>query len=234
MSSYSDRPLASPSLRAKFITRMRYENRLPSSCSSPCLSENSRNVSPLSSSCGRLFDAVSFLCGTAPQEMEFEAEAAMRLEAAATEKTAKSYPFDILENQGPALISFAPAVRGLVEDRKRGLTTSLLASKFHNTLIRVISEMAGKARREHGIETVSLAGGCFLNRRLLNGTENLLRKKGFTVVRSEAYSPNDESLSLGQIAYALAALTVAKGAPGEPGGSSKAQPRHVSRKSQIS
>jgi hydrogenase maturation protein HypF len=174
--------------------------------------------SPLSSSCGRLFDAVSFICGMGPQEMEFEAEAAMKLEAAASEKTAKSYPFDILENPGPALISFAPAVRGLVEDRKRGVPAALMASKFHNTLIRLIGQMAEKARREHGIETVSLAGGCFLNRKLLLGTEKLLRKKGFTVVRSEAYSPNDESLSLGQIAHALAALAAKQSESKAPSG----------------
>jgi hydrogenase maturation protein HypF len=81
-----------------------------------------------------------------------------------------------------------------------------MASKFHNMLARVILAVAERAKRDHGTETVSLAGGCFLNKRLLLGTERLLGRNGFTVLRTEAYSPNDESLSLGQIAFALARL----------------------------
>ena len=162
--------------------------------------------SPPSSSCGRLFDAVSFLCGTAPIEMEYEAEAAMRLEAAASERTRASYPYAFLDEARPFRISFVPTIREIVEDKKRRAPCSLMASKFHNTLARVILAVAQRAKRDHGTETVSLAGGCFLNKRLLIGTERLLGRNGFTVLRTEAYSPNDESLSLGQIAFALARL----------------------------
>jgi len=162
--------------------------------------------SPPSSSCGRLFDAVSFLCGTAPLEMEYEAEAAMRLEAAASVRTRASYPYAFLDEARPFRISFVPTVREIMEDKKRRTPACLMASKFHNTLARVILAAAERAKRDHGIETVSLAGGCFLNKRLLTGTERLLGRNGFTVLRTDAYSPNDESLSLGQIAFALARL----------------------------
>ena len=75
--------------------------------------------SPPSSSCGRLFDAVSFLCGTAPLEMEYEAEAAMQLEAAASVRTRASYSYAFLDEARPFRISFVPTIREIVEDRKR-------------------------------------------------------------------------------------------------------------------
>ena len=171
---------------------------------------------PPSSSCGRLFDAVSFLCGTAPIEMEYEAQAAMRLEAAASARTRASYSYAFLNEAPPFRISFIPTIREIIEDKKLSTPASLMASKFHNTLACVVLTAAGRAKRDYGIETVSLAGGCFLNKRLLLGTERLLRKNGFTVLRTEAYSPNDESLSLGQISFALAKLFRSRAARSGP------------------
>jgi hydrogenase maturation protein HypF len=171
-----------------------------------------RNVgSPPSSSCGRLFDAVSFLCGLSPAEMEYEAEAAMKLEAAARAEADRGYPFSLTAKGLPIIISFAPAIRGIVDDLKMKLSVSLVAARFHRTLVEVILEVARRARREYGTTTVSLAGGCFLNKKLLAPTERLLARRGFTVLRPEAYSPNDESISIGQIAFALARL----GRPGD-------------------
>jgi hydrogenase maturation protein HypF len=162
--------------------------------------------SPLTSSCGRLFDAVAFLCGLAPVEMEFEAEAAMRLEAAATAATAKSYNFS-LEETGPAVrISFEEAIREIIKDLKAGTPIPFVAAKFHNTLARLIVRMAGKARKDMGISTVVLVGGVFLNRTLLVAATRLLKRRGFEVLRPVFYSPSDESLSLGQVAHALAIL----------------------------
>jgi hydrogenase maturation protein HypF len=160
--------------------------------------------SPLVSSCGRLFDAVSFLTGVAPAEMEFEAEAPMRLEAVAT--TGGSYRFSVLEDScgtAPAQISFGSMIRAIVKDLGQGIPASLISAKFHNTLARVILTISEKARLESGIDTVVLVGGVFLNRRLLVTASHLLEKKGFTVLRPVQYSPNDESISVGQIAYAL-------------------------------
>ena len=79
--------------------------------------------SPLTSSCGRLFDAVSFIAGTAPERLEFEAEAAMRFEAAADSAYRGRYPIALSEPEkagGPVEISFAPLVRGLVRDVEKG------------------------------------------------------------------------------------------------------------------
>jgi hydrogenase maturation protein HypF len=164
--------------------------------------------SPLASSCGRLFDAVSFLAGTAPERMEFEAEAAMRLEAAADRADRGSYRTELLD-RGPGRpleVSLAPLVRGLARDLGRGVPVPVVAAKFHDALAKAIVRVAERSRQAHGTEEVALAGGVFLNRRLLSSAERRLESAGFRVLRPVAYSPNDESLSLGQIAWGLARL----------------------------
>jgi len=163
---------------------------------------------PLASSCGRLFDAASFLAGTAPERMEFEAEAAMRFEAAADKAFRGVYPVPI---SGPASgrpmdISFGPLIRALVLDIEKGTPVSAVSARFHDSLARLVLRVAERARRAHGADTVSLAGGVFLNRRFLERTEKRLEAKGFRVYRPVLYSPNDESLSLGQIARGLAMI----------------------------
>ena len=161
--------------------------------------------SPLASSCGRLFDAASFLAGTAPERVEFEAEAAMRFEAAADKAFHGVYPVPI-SSPGPGRpmdISFGPLIRTLVRDIEKGTPVSAVSARFHDSLARLVLRVAERARHAHGTDTVSLAGGVFLNRRLLEPTEKRLAAKGFRVFRPVAYSPNDESLSLGQIARGL-------------------------------
>jgi len=176
--------------------------------------------SPMASSCGRLFDAVSFLVGLAPREMEFEAEAPMRLESAAEESFLKSYRFAIIndEKRGQATfyrgnkksslspffhISFIPTIKAILKDLNQGVPVSQISAKFHNTLARVILKVAERARQKHHTDTVVLTGGVFLNKRLLTTTLHLLEHKGFKTLRPVVYSPNDESISVGQIAYAL-------------------------------
>jgi hydrogenase maturation protein HypF len=159
------------------------------------------------SSCGRLFDAVSFLVGLAPARVEYEAEAPQRLEARAVAPTRARYDYAWNTAAEPWTISFAPLFRGLLADLERKTPVEVMAAKFHNTLVRVIVDAAERVRRVHAVEAVSLAGGVFLNRRLLDGARTGLERRGFRVLRSLQYSPNDESLSLGQMAYALAART---------------------------
>jgi hydrogenase maturation protein HypF len=162
--------------------------------------------SPLASSCGRLFDAASCLAGVAPERLEYEAEAAMRFEALADRRYRGVYPVAIAapETGRPATVSFAPLVRALVADVAAGTSAAVVSARFHDSLSRTIVRVAERARRERGTGEVALAGGVFLNRRLLERTEKLLAAKGFRVFRPLVYSPNDESISLGQIAWGLA------------------------------
>ena len=160
---------------------------------------------PRTSSCGRLFDAVSFLAGLAPARVEYEAEAPQLLEARAKAGAKARYGFGLDASAAPWTVSFAPLFGELLADLKRRTPAEVVSSKFHATLADVLAAVAERARAAHGIGTVSLAGGVFLNRRLLDLAAAGLRRKGFRVLRSVLYSPNDESLSLGQTAFALAA-----------------------------
>ena len=169
--------------------------------------------SPLASSCGRLFDAVSFLCGTAPERMEYEAEAAMRLEAAAGGRAVGTYPIALSQfgDGRPAEASFAPLIRAVVRDLARGRPAAAVSAAFHNSLAGLILRVARRTRESRGTDTVVLAGGVFLNRVLLDRTTRRLARDGFKVLRPVLYSPNDESLSLGQIAWGLANIGKGKG-----------------------
>jgi len=170
-----------------------------------------KSHAPLASSCGRLFDAVSALIGTAPAANEFEAEAAMRLESEAAESSSPArYSFELDESLNPMGIGFGGLIRGILADIRNRTPKPEMAAKFHNTLARVIVETARKARRRLGTETVVLCGGVFLNRLLIEKTSASLRRDGFRVLRPVRYSPGDESISLGQIGYALARLKAGK------------------------
>ena len=163
--------------------------------------------SPLSTSCGRLFDAVASLIGLAPSENEFEAEAAMRLEAAADSGGGGAYPFALGPGPGdPLVFSFIPTIGAILEDIRRGISPAFISGRFHRTLAHAAVTAAKKARRAAGIARVALTGGVFLNKKLLALTERGLEKGGFQVIRPVEYSPNDESISVGQIAFALARI----------------------------
>ena len=166
---------------------------------------------PPASSCGRLFDAVSFLAGLAPLQVEYEAEAPMRLEAVADPGCGESYPFTLAREekqrerplQPPYVVSFAETIRGIVADVCGSVPAGLISARFHNTLAEVMAAAALRAREELALDTVVLSGGVFLNRTLLEKAESRLEELGFRVLRPVLYSPNDESISVGQIAFAL-------------------------------
>jgi hydrogenase maturation protein HypF len=163
---------------------------------------------PKTSSCGRLFDAVSYMAGVSPAEMEFEAEAPMRWESAASGKVRKGYAFEVLDEKSstPRVITFKKMIRSIARDIRQEIPVSRISAKFHRTLADAIARIAHEAHQRYGTETVALTGGVFLNRRLAQETIGILEKKGYAVLRPVQYSPNDESISVGQIAYALRAL----------------------------
>ena len=167
--------------------------------------------SPLTSSCGRLFDAVSFLVGLSPLEVEFEAEAPMRLEAVAEENLNRYYEFSIDSSASPLQISFQPMIKEILEDLKLNVPPSQISAKFHNTLAQVTASLAEFAKKKYETDIVVLTGGVFLNKVLLKKTTNLLEKKNLIVIRPLNYPPNDESISLGQIAHALYKLKINRG-----------------------
>lgn len=150
---------------------------------------------PLTSSSGRLFDAVSALldiCKTA----SYHAEPPMRLESIAKD-TSDLYTF----NSGKE-IGFKTVFEGILKDMERGIDTGLISGKFHNTIIQVIFEMVKKISQQTGIKKVVLSGGSFQNRILLKKAEDSLRDANFVVFSQLAIPSNDGGIALGQLAIA--------------------------------
>jgi hydrogenase maturation protein HypF len=82
----------------------------------------------------------------------------------------------------------------------------MIGSAFHRTLAEAVVSVCERVRSLQGVGTVALVGGVFLNRILLDLTTRMLQRERFEVLRPRLYSPNDESVSVGQVAYALARL----------------------------
>ena len=151
---------------------------------------------PLSSSCGRLFDAVSAMINLCTLS-KFHAEAPMRLQSIVAPNITEAYPF----NAGQT-ISFGPTFSGIINDLKNNIPTGIISAKFHNTLINVIFAAVSKIRQNRGIKKVVLSGGSFQNAILLAGTESKLIENSFDVFAHEKVPSNDGGIALGQLAIA--------------------------------
>jgi hydrogenase maturation protein HypF len=160
---------------------------------------------PLTSSAGRIFDAVASLCGLR-QVNAFEGQAAMELEFAANGSSAtEAYGFRLLpagdSRETPALIDWTPTLRAIVEELSSGTPPADVSARFHSTL----GEMIVAAARLVGVERVALTGGCFQNRRLTEGAVRRLREEGFQPYWHQRVPPNDGGIALGQLLAAAGA-----------------------------
>ncbi len=151
---------------------------------------------PLSSSAGRLFDAVAAITNVCPIS-KFHAEAPMRLEAIANPGIDFGYPFDLGE-----VISFESTIKAIVEDLIEGKDVAEVSAKFHNTVINVIFAVASQIRKETGINKVVLSGGTFQNKYILSRIEKILEKEKFEVYCQLKVPSNDGGIALGQLAIA--------------------------------
>jgi hydrogenase maturation protein HypF len=158
---------------------------------------------PLTSSMGRLFDGVSALIGLR-QRVSFEGQAAMDLEFACEGRnTDRCYPINMAHvtigaGAEGSIIDWSPMVAGILADLAAGLSVAEIAATFHNWLLEVIVSLAAQVR----IEQVVLSGGCFQNRRLLEGSIRRLQEAGFRPFWSQKIPSNDGGISLGQIVAA--------------------------------
>ena len=170
--------------------------------------------SPLSSSVGRLFDAVSALLGIHPGP-GFEGEAAMALEFAALRtQDDGAYPWSW--TLGPVLQADpGPLLEALLFDRSRGVPAERCARRFHNAL----AELALGMARHGNLPRVLLSGGCFQNALLAEGVRRRLLQGGFQVFSPREFPPNDGAIALGQAAVAsrTPATSGPAGAAGPPG-----------------
>ncbi|MFC1932881.1 carbamoyltransferase HypF [Chloroflexota bacterium] len=164
--------------------------------------ENEIN-SPLTSSCGRLFDAVSALIGVRG-EVEYEAQAAIELEMLAYDEMDETscYPFSITEQDGLSLIKLESLFSAIIHDLQGGTTQARIATKFHNTIARMAVELCQVISGKTGITQVVLSGGVFQNRLLLRKAVSLLESDGFKVFTHRQVPTNDGGISLGQAVIA--------------------------------
>ncbi len=157
--------------------------------------------SPLTSSAGRLFDAVASLLGLC-DVTTYEAQAAIRLESVADRHVTQRYPFEIQSGQRPWILDFGPTLHAILHERRKGLRTSEISAKFHNTVAAAIVETCRYIRGQRDLNVVALSGGVFQNELLLRRTIGALRLRHFTVFTNTAVPANDGGLALGQAAVA--------------------------------
>jgi hydrogenase maturation protein HypF len=149
------------------------------------------------SACGRLFDAVSSMVGVR-DEVNFEAQAAIELEACSFAGVSDSYSFEIYGDQ----IDVRPMIEQIVRDVLAGKPTGWVAAAFHNTIARIVAEVCSRLRSEEGIHRVCLSGGTFQNVYLVERAVANLSAAGFEVFPHSQVPPNDGGISLGQAVIA--------------------------------
>lgn len=164
-----------------------------------------RNINSVqTSSWGRLFDAVASMIGLR-QEVTFEGQAAIELEMIAAAGCDDTYDFDI-DSGKTAQIDMRPMIRELVSDIREGVNNAVIASRFHNTMAAVVSEMCGRIRQMDRLNRVCLSGGTFQNIYLLERSVTKLRANGFEVFLHSEVPPNDGGIALGQAVIASEVL----------------------------
>jgi hydrogenase maturation protein HypF len=183
--------------------------------------------SPLTSSVGRLFDAVAALIGLRGW-VSFEGQAAMDLEYITRDGIKSYYPFEFLDLTEPVpslskdssriekepelhssvssspsyIVDWAPMILAILEDIRKGVPADEIATKFHNTLSEVVTSVANLL----GMERIVLTGGVFQNGYLTERTCRRLEEEGFKSYIHQRVPPNDGGISFGQVAVAAASL----------------------------
>jgi len=163
------------------------------------------------SSMGRLFDAVAALAGVR-QRINYEAQAAIELEALVDESQDGVYPFGVTTEHADSgsaqpgetavTIDLAPTFAAILADLYENIPVPVIAARFHNGVAQLVLEVCALISSRTGIRSVALSGGVWQNMILLDKTTQLLLKGGFTVYTHGRVPSNDGGLSLGQAVIA--------------------------------
>jgi hydrogenase maturation protein HypF len=158
--------------------------------------------SPLTSSCGRLFDGVAALIGIR-QEVSYEAQAAIELEMSARSSAETGgYPFLIRRHDKCWQIDTSPLFGAIVEDLRRNVCAETISRRFHNGLVEALVQLACLLREDSSINRICLSGGTFNNLLLFEASVEKLESRGFDVFTHSEVPAGDGGLSLGQAAVA--------------------------------
>jgi hydrogenase maturation protein HypF len=154
--------------------------------------------SPLTSSCGRLFDAVAALVGIR-QCVTYEAQAAIELEMAIADGGEEgAYPLALVPEGPEWLIDTRPLFEALVRELREAVPASAISRRFHNSLVQVFVRIANLLREKTDLGRVCLSGGTFQNVYLLEHLQARLAQDGFEVFTHAEVPAGDGGLSLGQ------------------------------------
>ncbi|MGO9151229.1 MAG: carbamoyltransferase HypF [Acidimicrobiales bacterium] len=171
------------------------------------VADSERRHSILTTSVGRLFDAVAVLVGLRSQ-VTYEGQAAIELEVLARSvprTSAPEYPTEIVEAASPEgfdVLDPSPLIATVLTEVERGTDRSVIAAGFHEGLGRATAALGARLARRHGLDTVALSGGVFQNVRFSDIVEDALATEGLTVLVHESVPPNDGGISVGQAAIA--------------------------------
>jgi hydrogenase maturation protein HypF len=156
---------------------------------------------PLTSSMGRLFDAAASLMDIR-QSVNYEAQAAIELEALCAEEESGFYPFEMQDS----IIDPTPLWKALISDIREKIPTYTMAARFHNSVIEMILSVVNKMHQKNGIRTVALSGGVWQNMYLLDHSVRRLKTNGYRVFWHKHVPTNDGGIALGQIMIAMQAI----------------------------
>ncbi|MEN8178452.1 MAG: carbamoyltransferase HypF [Pseudomonadota bacterium] len=156
---------------------------------------------PLSSSCGRLFDALAGLLGICREQISYEGQAAIELEAMAGGYAiiqGGGYPFALTPSDKGLMLDPQPFWLAVLTDLEQGVPHEAIAARFHAGLADAITDLALRLAGEHKIDTVALSGGVFQNRTLFERVAGNLQESGLNLLSHQLAPANDGGLSLGQ------------------------------------
>jgi hydrogenase maturation protein HypF len=166
--------------------------------------------SPLTSSVGRLFDAVAAAIGICPEQCSYEGQAAIEMEAIAdtnilnNDKETLNYSFKLEKSANIYYIDTSSTWREILDDIKQHISSSEIAAKFHQSLAITTVKIVKQLKQENQFNQVILTGGVFQNQILLQQVKMRLEKLEINVLTHSIVPTNDGGLSLGQSVIAAA------------------------------
>jgi len=156
---------------------------------------------PLSSSCGRLFDAVAALLGQA-NSTSYEGQAAVKLEAIQTPETEEGYTCSVNTETEPAVLETGELFSRAYEDWKRGVDPGTISRRFHTGLCRSLGCLIRHFRQHTGLDQIVLSGGVMQNQTMSTLLPSEFAQQGVEPFLHTRLPPNDACISLGQVVYA--------------------------------
>ena len=161
--------------------------------------------SPFTSSMGRLFDAVSAICGVR-LEATYEGQAAVELEALADRAAADPYPLEFEHRGQTVALDPRPMILAVLDDIRAAVPVSTISARFHAGLARATADVLRIVAAREDLQLAVLSGGVFQNRLLLELTLDALREAGLRALVPQTLAPNDGQIAFGQVAVAAARL----------------------------